>query len=257
MCLFNLPVTQVPPTPPVTCIFLSRNCSTLFCFTVNFLNYPLCQWMQDLDTILNIVPFPKLSFGCAFQWNHQIYTSTGLNILLVLKMKEPLLMSFSYILSKGKNFYLKFRLAKRKENLNALSCATCKGWMSTFSVTSKISQVLKLLFLCVCVCVYCMFFSMGKYLMAYVLLQISGKLLNWHVWHRVKRWKLSSGLTASCYTMHSGRVWANCVSSWNDFLEACHRNRESLRSPGNKATWWLHGLYTPLTVYWKSFLFFG
>lgn len=36
-------------------------------------------------------------------------------------------MSFSYIPSKDKDFYLNFTLSKRKENLNGLSCATYKA----------------------------------------------------------------------------------------------------------------------------------
>lgn len=154
---------------------------------------------------------------------------------------------FSHILSKGKHFSLNFRLAKRNRIWMHWVVPLTKA---TSSVTLKISQVLRL-WVCVCVS-YCMFLSMGKYLIAYAVLQISGKLLNWHIWHRVKRWKLSSGLTASSYTVHSGRVWANYMSFWTISWRH-YWNWESLSSPGNKATWWFYGLYTPLTVYWKSF----
>lgn len=106
--------------------FLSRSYSTLFRFTVNFFNYFACQRMQDVSTTLNISPFQELSSGCALEWQYQIHPSRGLSILIAPKVKEPLLMSFSYILSKGKHFYLNFRLAKRN-NLKALSCATYKG----------------------------------------------------------------------------------------------------------------------------------
>lgn len=156
-----LPVTQVPPaaatpwhtqittTPshPVTRAFLSWSYSTLFHFTVNFFNYSARRWIQDIDTILDILPFSKLSFGCALEWQHHIHPSRGLSILSASKVKEPLLMSSSYILSKGKYFSLNFRMAKRNR--------LWMHWvvpliMATFSVTMKLSQVLKLWF-CVCV----------------------------------------------------------------------------------------------------------
>lgn len=75
-------------------------------------------------------------------------------MLLVLKMKEPILMSFSYVLSKGKDFYLNFRLAKRKENLNALSCPIERLAQHFFLLVLKNKLGLKIAFLCVSTTAY-------------------------------------------------------------------------------------------------------
>lgn len=130
------PDTHKPPPPlhPLTRVFLSRSYSTLLHFIVNSFNYSACQWMQDVDTILSILPFPELSFGCALEWQYHIHPSRGLSILLVPKVKEPLLSS-SYILSEGKYIYLNFRLARR-HRISRHWVAPLK--MAPFSITLKI-----------------------------------------------------------------------------------------------------------------------